>query len=259
MNDLIALTTLDYVIVLPFIFLAGLIDSIAGGGGLISLPAYVGAGLPPHYAFGTNKFSSCFGTVFSTANYFRAKLIDLPVAITSAVFALLGSWLGTRTVLLLPADFLRYILLVLIPVVAVISLSNRKMGYHNHSHLLRLGYRLSLGAAAGLVIGFYDGFFGPGTGTFLIIIYTVLLHYDFVVANGNTKVVNLASNVAALITFAAAGKVYYPIAIPGAICGITGNIIGSRLVILKGNKLIKHIFIFALLLLLGRIIYDILT
>ena len=181
------------------------------------------------------------------------------MAITSAVFALLGSWLGTRTVLLLPADFLRYILLVLIPVVAVISLSNRKMGYHNHSHLLRLGYRLSLGAAAGLVIGFYDGFFGPGTGTFLIIIYTVLLHYDFVVANGNTKVVNLASNVAALITFAAAGKVYYPIAIPGAICGITGNIIGSRLVILKGNKLIKHIFIFALLLLLGRIIYDILT
>jgi uncharacterized membrane protein YfcA len=256
MNGLIHLTTIDYVIVLPFIFLAGLIDSIAGGGGLISLPAYVGSGLPPHVALGTNKFSSCFGTVFSTANYLRAKMIDLPVALLSAAFALLGSWMGTRTVLILPSDFVRYLLLVLIPVIAVVSLLNRNMGLRNHSHLLRLGYRLLLGALAGLVIGFYDGFFGPGTGTFLIMIYTILLHYDFIVANGNTKVVNLASNVAALATFAAAGSVYYPIAVPGAACGIAGNLIGSRLVIRKGNKLIRSIFILALLLLLGRIIYD---
>lgn len=253
---MIQLSTLDYAIVLPFIFLAGLIDSIAGGGGLISLPAYVSSGLPPHFALGTNKFSSCFGTVFSTANYFRAKVIDVPVALVSAAFALLGSWLGTRTVLILPSDFLRYLLVILIPIIAVISLLNRNIGFHNHAHLLRLGYRLVLGAFAGLLIGFYDGFFGPGTGTFLIMIYTILLHYDFVVANGNTKVVNLASNVAALITFAAAGRVYFPIAIPGALCGIAGNIIGSRLVIRRGNKLIRSIFILALVLLLGRIIYD---
>ncbi|MDD4310839.1 MAG: TSUP family transporter, partial [Candidatus Cloacimonetes bacterium] len=132
-------------------------------------------------------------------------------------------------------------------------------GFSSQAHLLRLGYRIMLGSIAGLAIGFYDGFFGPGTGTFLILIYASLMHYDFVTANGNTKVVNLASNVAALITFAISGNIFLPLAIPGAICGITGNILGSKLVILKGNKLIRKVFILALLLLLGRILYNLLT
>jgi len=256
---MISLTTLDYMIVLPFIFLAGLIDSIAGGGGLISLPAYVAAGLPMHAALATNKFSSACGTVFSTANYLRAKVIDLPVAALSAAFALLGSWLGTSTVLLISSDFLRYLLVFLIPVIAVITLFRKELGRQNRSHLLKLGFRLLLGSLAGLVIGFYDGFFGPGTGTFLILVYAALMHYDFMVANGNTKVVNLASNLAALTTFLVAGKVYFPLAIPAAVCGIAGNILGSRLVVRNGNKLIRPIFILALVLLLGRIIFDLVT
>lgn len=253
------ITALDYLIVLPFIFLAGLIDSIAGGGGLISLPAYVAAGLPPHFALATNKFSSSFGTLFSTANYLRAKVIDLPVAFLSAAFALLGSWLGTRTVLLVSSDFLHYLLLVLIPAIAVLTLVKKNLGASDRSHLLRMGVRLTLGSLAGLIIGFYDGFFGPGTGTFLILVYALLMHYDFMTANGNTKVVNLASNIAAVVTFLFAGKVFFPLAIPGAIVGIAGNIIGSKLVILKGNKLIKPIFVLALLLLLGRIVFNLLT
>lgn len=259
MSQFISLSPLDYTIVLPIIFLAGFIDAIAGGGGLISLPAYWSVGIPPHLALGTNKFSSCFGTVFSTANYFRAKMIDVPVALLSAAFALLGSWLGATTALHVSAKILNYLLVILIPIVAVISLTSRKMGYESRAHLLGLGYRLLLGGLAGLGIGFYDGFFGPGTGTFLILIYTSLLHYDFVRANGNTKVVNLASNVAALITFSVSGHVYLPLAIPGAICGITGNILGSKLVILKGNKLIKEVFVLALLMLLGRVIYNLLS
>lgn len=253
------LTALDFAIVLPFIFLAGLIDAIAGGGGLISLPAYWSVGIPPHTALGTNKFSSCCGTVFSTASYFRAGMIDVPVAIMSAAFALLGSWLGARVALLLSPAFLNYLLVVLIPLITVVTLLRKNIGFQDSSHLLKLGYRLSLGSLAGLTIGFYDGFFGPGTGTFLILIYAVLLRYDFVAANGNTKVVNLASNIAALITFAVAGKILYGIAIPGALCGIAGNMLGSRLVILRGNKLIRKIFILALLLLLARITYNILT
>lgn len=252
----ISLSPIDYAIALPFIFLAGLIDAIAGGGGLISLPAYWSIGLPPHVALGTNKFSSCFGTVFSTINYFKAKMIDVPVAVASAVMALIGSWLGASTALKISAGVLNYLLVVLIPIVTVVSLVSRNMGFNNRSHLLAIGYRVSLGCLAGLVIGFYDGFFGPGTGTFLILIYASLMHYDFVKANGNTKVVNLASNIAALITFMASGSIFLPIAIPGAICGIAGNIIGSKLVILKGNKLIKQVFILALLLLLGRIVYN---
>lgn len=250
------LTTIDYLIVLPFIFLAGLIDSIAGGGGLISLPAYWAAGIPPHYALGTNKFSSCFGTVFSTLNYLRAKMIDLPVALISAALALLGSWLGARVALHLTAQFLNYLLIVLIPLITIVTAINKHLGKKDNSDKLKLGYRMTLGAIAGFTVGFYDGFFGPGTGTFLIIIYSALMHYDFVKANGNTKVVNLASNVAALVTFVFAGKVLYSIAIPGAVCGITGNILGSKLVILKGNRLIRKIFFVALGLLFARIIYN---
>ena len=252
----ISLSPIDYAIALPFVFLAGLIDAIAGGGGLISLPAYWSIGLPPHVALGTNKFSSCFGTLISTINYFRAKMIDIPIAISSAIMALLGSWLGASTALRISAGVLNYLLVILIPIVTVVSLLSRNMGYHNRSHLLRIGYRITLGCIAGLVIGFYDGFFGPGTGTFLILIYATLMHYDFVKANGNTKVVNLASNVAALVTFLASGSIFLPIAIPGAICGISGNLIGSKLVILKGNKLIKQVFIIALLLLLTGIVYN---
>ncbi|MCB5247626.1 MAG: TSUP family transporter, partial [Candidatus Cloacimonetes bacterium] len=124
------------------------------------------------------------------------------------------------------------------------------------SRQFKLGVRLLLGGLAGLLIGFWDGFFGPGTGTFLILVYALLLHYDFVVANGNTKVVNLASNLAALATFLIAGKVYFPLAIPAAAFGIAGNLIGSKLVVRNGNRLIKPIFVLALLLLLGRIVWD---
>lgn len=256
MTELISLTPLDYALVLPFIFLAGLIDSIAGGGGLISLPAYVAAGLPMHTALATNKFSSACGTVFSTARYLHAKMIDLPVALVSAVLALLGSYLGTRAVLLLSGDFLRWLLLVVIPVIAVLTLIRKNFGRQNHSRQLKLGLRLFLGGLAGLLIGFWDGFFGPGTGTFLILVYALLLHYDFVVANGNTKVVNLASNLAALTAFLIAGKVYFPLAVPAAAFGIAGNLIGSKLVVRNGNRLIKPIFVLALVLLLGRIVWD---
>jgi uncharacterized membrane protein YfcA len=256
---LINLSPLDYVIVLPFIFLAGFIDAIAGGGGLISLPAYWSAGIPPHVALGTNKFSSCSGTIFSTARYFRAKMIDIPVALVSAAMALLGSWMGASTALIVSAEFLNYLLIILIPLITILTLIRRQLGFSDKADLLKLGYRLMLGALAGITIGFYDGFFGPGTGTFLILIYSALLHYDFVRANGNTKVVNLASNVAALLTFARAGVIYYPIAIPAAVCGIAGNLLGSKMVVLRGNKLIRQVFILALILLLGRVLYNVFT
>lgn len=249
----------DYLIVLPLIFLAGLIDSIAGGGGLISLPAYWIIGIPPYMALGTNKFSSFSGTIFSTARFMKAGLLDLPVAICSAAFALVGSWLGTQTALKLSAGFLNIILLVLIPTVAVIILLTPKTGAHNHSLQIKLSKRLILGSIAGLVIGFYDGFFGPGTGTFLILIYAIALKYDFMTANANAKLVNLASNFAALTSFIIAKQVLFPIAIPAAFSGIAGHLLGSSMVLKKGNKLIKIIFIFVLILLLIKIAFDLLT
>ncbi|MBM4404402.1 MAG: TSUP family transporter [Candidatus Cloacimonetes bacterium] len=246
----------DFAIALFFVFLAGLIDAIAGGGGLISLPAYWAIGLPPHQALATNKFSSVWGTAISTTNYLHANMIDIPVALVSASFALGGSWLGSSAVLHLSSAFLNYLLIILIPLITILTLLKKKFGLINRSGQLTVRYRMVIGALAGIGIGFYDGFFGPGTGTFLILIFALALHYDLVTANGNTKVVNFASNLAAVITFAIAGKIFYPLAIPAAACGIAGNLLGSRLVIRRGNTLIRKIFILALLLLFIRVLWN---
>lgn len=248
-----------FLIVLPLVFFGGLVDSIAGGGGLISLPAYLAAGLPPHFVLGNNKFSSTFGTLVATLRYYHGGLIDLKVALLSAGFALIGSFLGTKAVLLINPSFLRYVLILLVPAVTIFTLLNKDLGRHNNSHLTEVNIKFILAAVASTVIGFYDGFFGPGTGSFLILFYTLMLKYDFVTANANTKVVNLASNVAAVITFMAHGKVIYALGIPAAVCGIAGNLLGARMVINKGAKVIRPIFIFVLLLLLAKIIYDMIT
>lgn len=248
-----------YLIVLPAVFLAGLVDSIAGGGGLLSVPAYMAAGLPPHFVLGNNKFSSCFGTLFASLRYHQHGLVDVRVALVSAFFALVGSFLGSSAVLLLRPDFLRILLIMLIPLVAVLTLANRSLGQEDHSHLQSKHRKYFLAAPAALLIGFYDGFFGPGTGMFLILFYTLVLKYDFVTANANTKVVNLASNVAAVITFMIKGKIIYAIGIPAACAGIAGNLLGAKLVIKKGSTIIRPIFLFTLALLFAKIIYDMLA
>lgn len=253
------LTLQVFLIVLPAVFLAGLVDSIAGGGGVLSLPAYLAAGLPPHLALGNNKFSSCFGTLFATLRYHHHGMIDARVALLSALFALAGSHLGTRAVLLLDPAFLRWLLVVLVPMVAVFLLAHRGLGREDRSHLQAPRKKFTLAALAALLIGFYDGFFGPGTGSFLILFYTLVLQYDFVTANANTKVVNLASNIAALVTFVAHGKVLFALGIPAACAGIAGNLLGSKLVVRRGSRLIRPVFIFTLLLLFGKVMFDLLA
>jgi len=244
-------------IVLPSVFLGGLIDSMAGGGGLISLPAYLAAGLPPHFALGNNKFSSSVGTLFATLMYRKSRMIDMKPALMSAFFALGGSFLGTRAVLLLNPDFLRYILVILVPIIAVYTLINKKFGEENRSNEVSLQKKLLLSSAAGFGIGFYDGFFGPGTGSFLILFNALALKYDLATANGNTKVVNLASNIAAVVTFIIGGKVIFLIGIPAAAAGILGNVLGAKLAITKGAKIIRPVFILVLLLLMIKILWDI--
>lgn len=183
-------------------------------------------------------------------------MIDLPLALTGATLALFGSRLGSKAALLSSPVFLQKLLLVVIPLIAVLTLVKKDIGSENRSAELRKGLKFGLGALAGLLIGFWDGFFGPGTGTFLILAFTLLLKYDLVTANANAKVVNLASNLAALATFLWAGKVWFPLAVPGALFGIAGNLLGSRLVIKSGNRVVRPFVILALLLLLGRIAWD---
>ena len=251
------LTLSTYSVILPLIFAAGFIDSIAGGGGLISLPAYLVAGLPPHTALANNKFSSVFGTLLSTIRYFKHGFIDIRVAFVSSIFALCGSYWGTKTVIKMTPFFLNYVLLILLPTITIFTLVKKEIGQQNFSHRLSWGNKIIIASLMGLIIGFYDGFFGPGTGTFLIFGFTLLLKYDFLTANGNTKVVNLASNIASVTTFLAQGKVILLLGIPAAFAGIAGNYFGSRYVIQKGNKLIRIIYLSVFIMLLIKILWDV--
>ncbi len=249
------ITATTYLIVLPLIFFAGLVDSIAGGGGLISVPAYMAAGLPPHFVLGNNKFSSCIGTTFTTARYLKHGLIDLQFAIWSALFAFIGSTIGTNVVLLLNPQFLNYLLLILLPLILIFSLIKKDLGKKDKSHLISNKKKYILIIFASFIIGFYDGFFGPGTGSFLILFFAGLLHYDFVKANANTKVINLSSNIAALTTFMIHGKILFAIAVPAAFFGVLGNLVGSKFVISRGSKIIKPFFIVVVVLLFVKILW----
>ena len=248
----------DLIIIIPLIFFAGFIDAVAGGGGLISVPAYFAIGLPPHLALGNNKFSSAFGTLFSTSKYLHHKMIDLPIALTSAGFALVGATLGARTILLLRPDFLYYLLLVALPVITFFSVRKKSFGTSHEFTMSRKTMYL-LAALAGLIIGFWDGFFGPGTGTFMIIIFTSVFGYQLAMANANTKVVNLASNLASLTVFIINGNVRYSLGIPAAVAGIMGNCLGSHLVVKKGNKFIRPVFFFVLILLFASVAHKIIS
>ena len=246
-------------ILCPLVFTAGLIDSIAGGGGLISLPAYMIVGLPPHMALGSNKFSSTFGTFVANIRYFKNKRVELKSGLLSVPAALLGSTIGSRVVLLVSDEILRYLMLFVVPIVAIFILINKNFGLDNRFDELKMSYVAIISISAGLVIGFYDGFFGPGTGSFLILVFALLLKLDLVTASGNAKLVNLATNIAALVTFIRFSQVAFALAIPAAICGIAGNYVGSGLAIKKGAKFIRPIFVLALVLLLGFLAIDIIS
>lgn len=240
-----------------FVFLAGLIDSIAGGGGLISLPAYIASGIPVHMALGTNKFSSACGTIVSSLRFWKNKKVHVKTVVISIICALLGSAAGARTVLYVDDYIFRILLIIMIPIVAVFVFIKKDFGTKNEVDTLNQRKVMILSAITGLGIGFYDGFMGPGTGTFLIFCYTLLLHFDLVTASGNAKMVNLASNIGALVMFLIHGQVYFALGIPAAFCGIAGHFIGSGLALKNGSKIIKPVFLIALGLLIINLIYSI--
>jgi hypothetical protein len=237
-------------------FFAGFIDSIAGGGGLISLPAYLSLGIPPHYVLGTNKFSSTCGTSFATFRYFRHGSIDTRVAIFSVLGALIGSPIGARLALLLDEGFLKILLIALLPCIAVFMLLRKDFGHSDTSNRWTTVQIFLLSGAIGLAIGTYDGFFGPGTGTFLLLAFTGIVGLPLVKASGNSKIVNLSSNVGALVAFLLSGKVIVTLGAVAAVFNIAGNWIGSGLAIRRGAKIIRPVFIVSIALLLGKIVFD---
>lgn len=251
------LNLMTYLIVCPLVFLAGLIDSVAGGGGLISLPAYMAAGLPPLQAAGTNKLSACLGTVASTTRFVRDRKVDWKAGLFAALGAFPGSWLGALLQQHIPQDTVRLLMIVAIPLVAIVVLRKKDM---NGRCIVNDTFYRPMAFAIGLFIGFYDGLIGPGTGTFLILLFTMTLGMEAVMASGTAKIVNLTSNVAALFSYLTnqPDNVLFALALPAAVCGIAGNWLGASLTVKKGVGFIRYMLLVVLVLLLAKMVLDVL-
>ena len=245
-----------------FAFLAGLVDSVVGGGGLIQLPALLlllpaplAASLPA--VFGTNKLSSICGTSMAVIQYARRIPIQWPLVLPAAITAFGFAFLGARTVSTLRPEMLKPLILVLLVLVALWTYSQKNWG---QLHAPKLSPRAGLAYAVlvGASIGFYDGFFGPGTGSFLIFAFIGLFGFDFLNASAGAKVVNFATNLAAVIYFAATDSIYYAYALPMGFCNVLGSLAGTRLAILKGNRFVRGFFLCVVAAIIARLAYDLL-
>lgn len=232
---------------------AGFIDSIAGGGGLITMPMLLWFGLPPHVALGTNKMQSTFGTALAVTRYHRAGLIEAKAMPLPVLVTFTASALGTQTVSMIRSDVLRQLVPWLLLAVAVYTLLSP--GFGRHVHAPRLGAN-AFACIAGSVLGFYDGFFGPGTGSFWTLACITLIGLDLPRATGYTKAVNLASNVASLLVFALAAKIRYDVALVMIAGQLVGAHLGSGLAIRHGAAFIRVVFITVVVCLTARLLWD---
>jgi len=237
-----------FAIVCPLCFFAGFVDAIGGGGGLISLPAYYLAGLPPKLMAGTNKLSASIGALTATGRYMRGGHILWRLALPAVALALPGSWLGTLLLNALPDQQILRMLVLVLPVAAAAVLLRR--GSLKPLITLPPVVLSFVCAAIGLVIGFYDGLVGPGAGTFLILLFTLFAGMEAVDASGTARVVNLASNVASLATQIVSGHVVFALGLPAALFSAAGSALGARLAIRRGAKVIRAVMLGVLAILL---------
>ncbi len=222
-------------------FLSGFVDAIAGGGGLISLPCYLMVGLPPHAAIGTNHVSGLLGSATAAVQFHRHGYVDWALAPACVVAGLIASALGARTALLVPEDILKAAMLVVLPLVAAYVLTHRDLG--DASDPLPPRRTLALCVAITFGASFYDGFYGPGSGTFLIVALTALAHVSMQTANGLSKAVFTATNLASTLVFFTAGKVLVGPALLGSACCMLGNYVGSNRFHADGMRIARPIML----------------
>ena len=239
--------------VLPAVaVVSGFVDAIAGGGGLILMPAILGAGLPPHLALGTNKMQSVAGTTTAFRNYLRGGMVDWRANLPSAIVAFVGAGLGSLVVQLIKPEALRLVVpVLLLAAAAYVIFSPRMTDEDAHQRLGQAGY-----APIGGSIGFYDGFFGPGTGSFFVTTLVALRGFGLTRATGTTKLLNAASNLGSLIVFAAGGKVIWLLGLAMAVGAMLGNWLGSHFALRHGARLIRPLLIVISLALTGRLIWQ---
>lgn len=251
-----------FLIVCPLVFLAGFVDAIGGGGGLISLPAYLLAGLPAHQAIATNKLSSACGTALTTARFARQKLIVWSMALPAVVAALAGSWIGAHLSLLMDPEILTRILYFVLPVTAVLVLKkgvlrDKDSGSAITTDTVSAGMSQKkitvIVTVVSFAIGMYDGFYGPGTGTFLILAFSLFTRMDVHSANGLTKAVNLTTNVTSLLVYLHSGQVVIMLGLAAAACNMAGNWLGSGMAIRSGTRITRPVILGVLALLFIKI------
>lgn len=238
------------------VFLAGVVDALAGGGGLITLPAYLAAGLPPPLILGTNKLASSVGTLVSTLRYRRALNLSLRPFGPAVAAALAGAWLGARAALLVDPAWIRPLLLAALPVIGWTILSREDFGGFDESSRLPPRESRRRGLLIAFPLGVYDGFFGPGTGTFLALALVRWGRHDLLGATARAKVLNLASNLSALAAFAWAGRLHWSVGLSMSALSVAGHWVGSHLGVRNGARAIRPVVLAVCAALFAKILRD---
>ena len=246
-------------VVCPLVFLGAFVDSVAGGGGLITLPAYLMAGLPAHLAAGTNKVVAGPGSLVASIRYFRSGKIRLRVALWAALGSLTGGYIGAEIAKNMSASLLQGLMLIALPFMAVFLAVRKNFGQEEQKAEISVRKETVISLAVGLAIGLYDGIIGPGTGTLLIMAFTAFLSIDMVTASGCAKVANLASNIAAATSYILGGHVLWKLALPALCCSMLGGYCGSQYAIRGGGKRIRSMIFVVLGLMFAKILYELIV
>ncbi len=251
-NSMNSLSSTSYLLLAAAGFLAGFVDSIAGGGGIITVPALLWVGFPPHLALGTNKLQSSFGSLTASINYTRSGLVVFRETLYGIFCTAVGAATGTVLVQCMPASVLASIIPLLLAIVFIYTMLSPRLGVTARQTSVSSHAFYTI---AGLAIGFYDGFFGPGTGSFWTLAFVLLLGYDFRIAAAHTKILNFTSNIVALVLFAIGGKVVLAAGLLMGVCEIAGAAAGSRLVIRKEARFVRAFFLIVVAFTLIRLLY----
>lgn len=241
-------------------FIAGFIDSIVGGGGLIQTPFLLITfpQMPLPVLFGTNKIAALAGTSISAFKYAQTIKFDFKLLLVIAACCFTSSFLGARLVSLIDSNTLKPLILVILVAIAVYTFFKKNLGSVQTKHL-SLSKQMLYGGLVGLVVGFYDGFFGPGTGSFFVLGFVIILGFEFVKASAYAKVVNCITNISALMVFIREGYYILDLAVLMAIFNILGSFIGSTLALKKGNGFVRTIFLVIVTIMILKYGYDVIS
>lgn len=234
-------------------FLAGIVDAVCGGGGLLTLPAFLSIGFPAHMISGTNQCSTLLGGTASFLSYLKSGHIHWRTALPAVPLTVLGAFLGARLNLLLPEETLEAVMVILLPFAAAALLLKRDFGRENHADTLS-ARRVFAGALfIGLVVGGYQGFYAAGAGTFFMLAFALMMRLDLLSSSGNTKLIALCSNITASVTYALSGNVMWTVVLAATVFNIAGNMLGANLAIHRRARLIRPMLLGILALLFLRV------